>query len=244
MISGVLVLSVAASVSGVVSSPDPYEKPRLSFVASAASHRPLDGIDYFGGDGAVSLGLRFSMPEGFYAAGQAVGGKGDGRITPDTSLLSIETAVGWFMHSGQHGFALELQDYRLRPSGYETISYQAAALQYRYREFSIEFGSDFDQPFYYQPLDRFFDYNTRRLAIAQDFPLQDTMSVGLSVGRKAVDRIDLRYTFYEARWQWRWREAYLTLAYSAATDDIEEFYPATTDRNALYLRISGNFSIF
>ena len=232
---------VLPNVSG---EPDPYARPQLDLLLGLASDRPLDGVDYFGGEALVIAGLRFSIPEGFYMASQLLHGKGNGRLLPATDITLLETAAGWTARAGDHGLALELQDYRNHLAGHDRFSHAGVAGHYRYRNFSAEAGIEFEQSYYYRPLDRFFDYDTRRLVIAQEFPVSREAAFGVSVGSKKIDRIELSYQFVEARFRWHWQDLEWQLAYNHLSDDVKEFYPATTDTGLVHLRVTRRFGIF
>lgn len=245
MSTAVAILLVAsASIATPVGSPDPYARAQLELLAGAASHRPVDGLDYYGGDGVIQAGLRFNIPEGFYIASQLLHGRGNGRLMPASGVTTLETAAGWALHAGMQGLAIELQDYRNHVAGHDRFSHNGIAIHYRYRDFSLEAGVENGPAYFYRPLDRFFTYDTRRLAVAQEFPVSRTAAFGVSVGSKKIERIELRYRFVEAHFRWHWQGLEWQLAYNRVSDDVKDFYPVTTDTGFAYLRITRRFSIF
>lgn len=220
---------------------DPYASDQLDLLAGIASHRPVDGLDYYDGNGVLSASMRYAHTSGVYAAAQALHGNGDGLQMPDSAINNLETAIGWAQFVGEHGFAIEIQDYHLwsKPGN---ADYQALAVNYRHGGFDVELGFEKDALFYYPPLDRYLRYHTRRAAVAYRVPAGRQAAFQFSVGGKEIDRIDIRYEYAAARFDWHWLGLDWSLAYTVASDDIDEFYYSSVDRETVTFGVAKAFS--
>jgi hypothetical protein len=220
---------------------DPYASDQLDLLVGIASHRPVDGLDYYDGNGVLSASMRYARPGGFYAAAQALHGNGDGVQMPATAVNNLETAIGWARFIGNHGFSMELQDYRLW-SALENVDYQALAMNYRHGDFNVELGFEREKPLYYFPLNRYFRYHTRRAAAAYRVPTGKQAAFQFSVGSKEIDRINIRYEYAAVRFDWHWQGLDWSLAYTVASDDIDTFYSSSADRETVIFGVVMTFS--
>lgn len=220
---------------------DPYAYDQIDLLAGIASHRPVDGLDYYDGNGVLSAGMRYTHAGGFYAAAQVLHGSGDEVQMPATAISNLETATGWAWFVGEHGLSMEIQDYRLW-SALDNVDYQALAVNYRQGGFNIELGFERDKPLYYFPLNRYFRYHTRRAAVAYRIDTGKQAALQFSLGSKEIDRINIRYEYAAARFDWHWQGLDWSLAYTVASDDIDTFYSSSADHETVTLGVAVKFS--
>lgn len=220
-----------------------YLREEFEAYASVALNRPVDGLDYYADEGVIAGGIRYSHPSGFYAASQLLSGEGDGVSLPKERATNLESALGWAWHFSEHDLSLELQDYRQRQSAYPSQDYSGAALHYRFRKFSAELGYESDRPFYYRPLDRYFEYNKRRFVLAYRVPVSKNASFRLAAGRHDIDRVDIEYSHVSLRLDSSWGRWNGWMGYSVASDDLEAFYSDEVELRPITIGVAAAFDL-
>lgn len=237
-----MVIALLSAVD-VQAATDIYASDHFELFVGAASHRPVDGLDYYDNNGVFLAGTRYAHSAGFYAATQVLHGDGDGLQMPATGVTNLESAVGWTGYFQEHGFSVDVQDYRLW-SEPDNANHQALAVNYRNGAFHAELGYESDKPFHYAPLGRYFFYDNRRLAVSYRFPLGAHAGLQLNGGVNDISRIDLRYEYAAVQFDWRWQGLQWSVGYTIASDDVETFYSSAVDRDTVTLRVAAVFDIF
>lgn len=239
--TGLLMLPGLAAASDFAT--DVYSRERLDLRVEVANNRVLDGLEYYDDNGVASLGIRFTDPGGVYLASQFLHGHGDGNVQADTAISSLESAVGWATTIDEHFLALELQDYRQWQDVADNPDYQGVALSYGIGSFQAEFGFEFDRPFHYRRLYRYFEYDTRRLVLGWNVDIDENLALQLGAGSSEIDRLEIRYEYLSARLHWRWRDLDWSLSLTTASDDVERLYSPETDRTSVTVGVAWKFDL-
>ncbi|HEX6929690.1 MAG TPA: hypothetical protein VF267_10590 [Gammaproteobacteria bacterium] len=243
MLAFLLTLAISAPPQPPAPAPA-YETSTLHAFLAAANNRVIDGIAYGDGHGALSAGLVFGHPSGFFAGTEFARFRGQNESMPAARLASLDSFAGWEISLDGHQMALELLDYRLDSREGPVEAHQGFGARYRWNGLDLEIAREWDKPYYYPPRDAFFSYDIQRASLAWRQPLSPAIEWSLALGAKRIDRLEVRHRFAAAAIHWRWQGLEWQLAATYISGDIERLSGPDTDRAQFLLRIAKPFRIF